>query len=274
MKALGPESLMSVHLFSEAGRLAYADRVSIGDPDFVRTPHGLTDPSYLHERSALIRMDATLGRASPGVPAPASGHRKAALASFGTDDALEFPSTSHVSIVDRYGNALAMTTTVENSFGSRLMTRGGFMLNNELTDFSFVPVDNGKPVANRLEAGKRPRSAMAPTIVYDAKGQVYAVAGSPGGPAIINYVAKTLIGILDWGLDPQAAIDLPNVGSRNGPTELEKDTPAEALEPKLKALGHDTRVIEQTSGAAAIVRTRTGWIGGADPRREGTVAGD
>jgi gamma-glutamyltranspeptidase / glutathione hydrolase len=167
-----------------------------------------------------------------------------------------------------------MTTTIEDMFGSRLMTRSGFLLNNELTDFSFAPVDEGKPVANRVEAGKRPRSSMAPTIVYDGKGKVYMVAGSPGGSAIINYVAKALVGVLDWGLDPQAAIDLPNVGSRNGPTELEKDTRVVALEPKLKALGHETRVMEHTSGLQAIVRTRSGWIGGADPRREGTAAGD
>jgi gamma-glutamyltranspeptidase/glutathione hydrolase len=167
-----------------------------------------------------------------------------------------------------------MTTTIEDAFGSRLMTRSGFLLNNELTDFTFVPEEGGKPVANRVEAGKRPRSAMAPTIVYDGKGKVAIVAGSPGGSAIINYVAKTLVGMLDWGLDPQAAIDLPNVGSRNGPTELEQDTAAVALEPKLKALGHEVRVMEHTSGLQAIMRTRTGWIGGADPRREGTAAGD
>jgi gamma-glutamyltranspeptidase / glutathione hydrolase len=274
MKTLGRESAMSVHLFSEAGRLAYADRDRyLADPDFVPTPPGLTDSAYLRARSALIRTDASMGRATAGVP-PASVRKKVALSDFGVGEALEFPSTSHISIVDKYGNALAMTTTIEDAFGSRLMTRGGFLLNNELTDFSFSPVEDGKPVANRVEAGKRPRSSMAPTIVYDAKGQVFMICGSPGGSAIINYVAKTLVGVLDWNLDPQAAIDLPNVGSRNGTTELEKDTSAVALEPKLKALGHETRVMEQTSGLQAIVRTREGWVGGADPRREGTVGGD
>jgi gamma-glutamyltranspeptidase/glutathione hydrolase len=276
LKALGVESLISVHLFGEAGNLAYADRnVYLADPDFVPPPAGLTDRTYLHERSALIRFDTSLGRAKAGTPPvrPAEG-RKLAQATLGVGEALEFASTSHISIVDKYGNALAMTTTIEDSFGSRLMTRGGFLLNNELTDFSFQPVDDGRPVANRVEAGKRPRSSMAPTIVYDAKGKVYMVAGSPGGSAIINYVAKTLIGVLDWNLDPQAAIDLPNVGSRNGPLELEKNTSAVALESKLKALGHETEVMEHTSGTQAIVRTRDGWIGGADPRREGTVAGD
>jgi gamma-glutamyltranspeptidase/glutathione hydrolase len=277
MKALGKGSLISVHLFSEAGRLAYADRNQyLADPDFVKPLAGLTDPAYLRERSALIKLDASMGRGKAGTPAttPAAQKKVAELRGFGAGSALEFPSTSHISIVDQFGNALAMTTTIEDMFGSRLMTRSGFLLNNELTDFSFAPVDEGKPVANRVEAGKRPRSSMAPTIVYDGKGQVYMVAGSPGGSAIINYVAKTLVGVLDWGLDPQAAIDLPNFGSRNGPTELEKDTAVAALEPKLKALGHETRVMEHTSGLQAIVRTRSGWIGGADPRREGTAAGD
>jgi gamma-glutamyltranspeptidase/glutathione hydrolase len=276
MRALGAGSLMSVHLFSEAGRLAYADRNQyFADPDFVTPPPGLIDPAYLRQRSALIKLDASMGRAKAGLPEVVpDARRKAARVDFGADNALEFPSTSHISIVDRYGNALAMTTTIEDAFGSRLMTKSGFLLNNELTDFSFAPVDDGKPVANRVEAGKRPRSSMAPTVVYDAKGQVYIVAGSPGGSAIINYVAKTLVGMLDWSLDPQAAIDLPNVGSRNGPTELEKNTAAVALEPKLKALGHETRVMEHTSGLQAIVRTRNGWIGGADPRREGVAKGD
>ena len=166
-----------------------------------------------------------------------------------------------------------MTTTIEDAFGSRLMTRGGFLLNNELTDFSFEPTEDGKPVANRIEGGKRPRSSMAPTIAYDELGRVAIVAGSVGGSAIINYVTKTLIGIIDWGLDPQAAIALPNFGSRNGPTELERDTPVAQLAPKLQALGADVRVTEFTSGTQAIVRTRDGWIGGADPRREGIVSG-
>jgi gamma-glutamyltranspeptidase/glutathione hydrolase len=269
LSALKPDSLISVHLFSEAGRLAYADRNQyLADPDFAPPPLGLLDPAYLRQRSGLIKIDASMGRAKPGLP-PAAPRRKLAA-----DTALELPATSHISIVDRYGNALAMTTSIEAAFGSRLMTRSGFLLNNELTDFSFVPTDEGKPVANRVEGGKRPRSSMAPTIVYDAKGRVVMVVGSPGGSAIINYVAKTLIGVLDWKLGPQAAIDLPNAGSRNGPTELEKNTAVVALEPKLRALGHETVVMEQTSGLQAIVRTRTGWIAGADPRREGTAKGE
>ncbi len=252
--------------------MAYADRgVYEADPDFYTPPAGLLDSSYLRGRSAMIQTNGSLGRARPGTPPERITPAK--KVAHGEGAALEFPSTSHISIVDRYGNALAMTTTIEDAFGSRLMTAGGFLLNNELTDFSFAPSEDGKPVANRVEAGKRPRSSMAPTIVYDRAGRVFLVAGSPGGSAIINYVAKTLIGVLDWGLDPQAAIALPNFGSRNGPTELEKDTPVAVLEPKLKALGAEVRVIDFTSGVQAIVRTKTGWIGGADPRREGTVRG-
>jgi gamma-glutamyltranspeptidase/glutathione hydrolase len=271
--SMGPASFWSVHFISEADRLAYADRgVYMADPDFYRPPEGLLDDRYLHERSLLIRATGSLGTAAPGDPQRARA--TAREVAFGPDAALEFPSTSHVSIVDRDGNAVSMTTTIEDGFGSRLMTESGFLLNNELTDFSFAPAADGKPVANRVEAGKRPRSSMSPTIVYDRQGRVYMIAGSPGGSAIINYVAKTLIGVVDWKLDPQAAIALPNFGSRNGPTELEKGTAAAALEPKLKALGHATRVMDHTSGIQAIVRTRSGWIGGADPRREGIVLGD
>ena len=272
LRAMGPASFWSVHFISEAGRLAYADRgVYEADPDFYTPPAGLLDAAYLRGRSAMIRTNASLGRAPPGKPPETTV--PATRIAYGEGTALEFPSTSHVSIVDRYGNAVAMTTTIEDVFGSRLMTAGGFLLNNELTDFSFVPSADGKTVANRVEAGKRPRSSMAPTIVYDRTGRVHLVAGSPGGSSIINFVAKSLIGVLDWGLDPQAAIALPNFGSRNGPTELEQGTPIVALEPKLRAMGADVRVVDLTSGVQAIVRTKTGWIGGADPRREGMARG-
>jgi len=187
---------------------------------------------------------------------------------------LELPSTSHVSIVDRDGNAVAMTSSIEDSFGSRLMTASGFLLNNELTDFTWVPTADGRPVANRIAGGKRPRSSMAPTLVFDPQGRLFMVVGAPGGTAIINYVVKTIVGVIDGQLDPQAAIDLPNIGSRNGPTELELETAATDLEPGLRALGHAVSVMRHPSGIQAIVRTDGGWIGGADPRREGTVRGD
>jgi gamma-glutamyltranspeptidase/glutathione hydrolase len=272
MGSIGSSDLISAHLFSEAGRLAYADRdMYVADPDFIAVPAGLTDRGYLRERSRLIRLDSSLGYAVPGEPPPVAA---ADNARFGRGQALELPSTSHISIVDRYGNAVAMTTTIEDAFGSKLLTAGGFLLNNELTDFSFTPVESGRPVANSVEGGKRPRSAMAPTIVYDAQRRVVVVAGSPGGPAIINYVAKTLIGILDRGLDPQTAVDLPNIGSRNGPTELERGTKAEALASKLEALGEATEIVDQNSGLQVIVRSAGRWLGGADSRREGTVSGD
>ena len=273
LRAMGRASFWSVHFFSEAGRLAFADRdVYEADPAFYTPPSGLLDPAYLRERSALIKADSSMKSAAPGNPPERRvAQKKVAL---GRGSALEFPSTSHISIVDKYGNALAMTTTIEDGFGSRLMTRGGFLLNNELTDFSFVPTDHGKPVANRVEGGKRPRSAMSPTIVYDKAGRVAIVTGSAGGSAIINYVAKTLVAIIDWDLDPQAALALPNFGSRNGPTELERNTGVAALEPKLRAIGAQVWVASQTSGGQAIVRAKSGWIGGADPRREGVVRGE
>ena len=272
LKAMGPASFWSTHFIAEAGRLAYADRAAyMADPDFVAPPAGLLDRDYLRERGALIRSTATLGRATAGTP-PEAARAPARVA--GEHDGMELPSTSHLSIVDARGNVVSFTTTIENGFGSRLMTEGGFLLNNELTDFSFAAVDGGKPVANRVEPGKRPRSSMAPTIVYDANGRVYMVTGSPGGSSIINYVVKTLVGVIDWELDPQAAIALPNFGSRNGPTELERGTAIAGLQEKLAAMGHQVAVIELTSGAQAILRTRNGWIGGADPRREGTVRGN
>jgi len=270
LRSLAPNSLFAAHFLSEAGRLAYADRnLYLADPDFVAVPRGLTDAGYLAARASLIRHDASMGRASAGIP-PGLRGEKAALA---PGEALEFPSTSHVSIVDRWGNAVAMTTTIEDGFGARLMVRG-FLLNNELTDFSMLPVEGGRVVANRVEGDKRPRSSMAPTIVYDAGGRIKMITGSPGGSAIINYVAKSLIGVLDWGLDPQAAIDLPNLGSRNGPTEIEKGSAAEDLVPKLRALGHEVKVIDFNSGLHAIVRAGGAWVGGADPRREGQVLGE
>ncbi len=262
----GPEA---AHWIAEAGRLAFADRaLYVADPDFLSVPtKGLTDGGYIKSRAALIDPAKSMGKAKPGDPP----FQKTFL--WGASDGIEF-GTSHMSIVDRNGNAVSMTTTIEDGFGARLMTKSGFLLNNELTDFSFAPLEDGKPVANRVEAGKRPRSSMAPTIVLDGNGKLYAVVGSPGGSLIINYVAKTLVGLLDWKLDPQVAVDLPNFGSRNGPTELEAGTEAEAWKAGLEAKGHEVKLIDQNSGIHAIVVTPGGLIGGADSRREGVAIGN
>ncbi|HVL70997.1 MAG TPA: gamma-glutamyltransferase [Beijerinckiaceae bacterium] len=259
----------AAHWFAEAARLAYADRaLYLADPDFVAVPvRGLIDRDYLKGRAGLVDPDKSMGRAKPGEP---PFHRRASLA---PADGVE-NGTSHISIVDGDGNAVSMTTTIEDGFGARLMTAGGFLLNNELTDFSFVPTEEGRPVANRVEGGKRPRSSMAPTIVFDAFDRLYLVTGSPGGSQIINYVAKTLVGILDWKLDPQVAVDLPNFGSRNGPTELERGTEAEGWKAALEGKGHEVRALDMTSGIQAIVVTPAGLVGGADGRREGVAIGD
>jgi gamma-glutamyltranspeptidase/glutathione hydrolase len=263
-----PLAADSVHLLAEAGRLAYADRARYAaDSDFEDVPvAGLLDRPYLAARSRLIRMTQSLGSAQPGEP----GHTKASQ--FGDDQALEWPSTSHISIVDAQGHALAMTTSIEAAFGSRIMVNG-YLLNNQLTDFSFVPTDHGQPVANRIAARKRPRSAMAPMLVFDQPGQFTMAVGSPGGSAIINYVAQTLIAMLDWHLDPQQAVSLPHYGSRNGPTELEQGRHLEGLVAQLETRGHTIALMDMTSGLAAIRKTEDGYAGGADPRREGAVKG-
>ncbi|HVP09326.1 MAG TPA: gamma-glutamyltransferase [Burkholderiales bacterium] len=263
-------SAEAVHLFAEAGRLAYADRDHyVGDPEFVDVPTaGLVDPAYLRGRSMLIRRDRSMGRAAPGTP-------PGARAALGADATVEAGGTSHLSIVDADGNAVAMTTSIESAFGSRLFVRG-FLLNNELTDFSFAPGEAGRPAANRVEGGKRPRSAMAPTLVF-ARGRddrLLLAAGSAGGPSIINYVAKLLVGVIDWKLGVLGAIAAPNMGSRNGDTELERGSAAEALAPALRALGHPVAVHAMTSGSQAILVAPGGLQGGADPRREGVALGN
>nr|WP_232000510.1 gamma-glutamyltransferase [Pseudomonas asplenii] len=263
----------AVHLIAEAERLAYADRgLYVADSDFVPVPvAGLIDPAYQAERARLI-SERSLGKAEPGVPAGL----QVALA---PDRSPMRISTSQIVAVDDQGSAVSMTTTVESSFGSHLMVEG-FMLNNQLTDFSFIPSENGKPVANRVEPGKRPRSSMAPTLVFDRQnGEFLGTVGSPGGSQIIEYVAKTLVGLLDWNLDPQAAINLPNFGSRNGPTELEPGLFSAPTIDTLKQQGHEINELEMTSGTQAIMRVRDAqgrmsWAGGADPRREGEALGD
>ena len=261
-----------LHRYTEAARLAFADRaVYLGDPDFVTPPAGdwqsLLAPDYLKQRAALIGP-TSMKVAQAGTP---GGARLA----YAPMPAQPEYGTSHISIVDGEGRAVAMTTTIEDQFGARQMVRG-FLLNNELTDFSFAPRDaQGRPVANRVQPGKRPRSSMSPTLVFDkASGQLVMSAGSPGGALIIHYTAKTLLGTLAWGLNPQQAVSLPNFGSTNGPTLLEeKRFPPATLE-ALKARGHELREIPMTSGLQAIQRVPGGLFGGADPRREGIVAGD
>ncbi len=307
-----------VHVFTQAGRLAFADRNQyVADPDFVLQPTGMLDRDYLKRRASLIGP-RDMGRALPGDP-PGAPHLRVSEAT------LERPGTSHLSIIDAWGNAIAMTTTIEDQFGARLMVRG-FLLNNQLTDFSFAAQANGLPVANRVEPGKRPRSSMAPTLVFAqsasasafpaitappasarhhartgssatrastrsstiaakppadsviAPGPLLMTLGSPGGSQIIGYVARTLLATIGDGLDVQAAISMPNLGNRNGPTELEAGRVSASLADSLRAKGHEIREIDMTSGLQAIERRcdragRCTLAGGADPRREGLVIG-
>jgi gamma-glutamyltranspeptidase/glutathione hydrolase len=262
-----PESADTVHLFIEAARLAYADRTRfIADPDFVRVPvRGLLAADYLDKRARLIGE-----RAMSDAPA---GEPEGAPAVALVPDT-ERAGTSHFSIVDAAGDALAMTSTIENAFGSRILVRG-FLLNNELTDFSFVPSARGLPAANRVEAGKRPRSSMSPTFVFSPDGALHMALGSPGGPLIVDYVAKTLVGALDWRLDAQAAISLPNFAGIENRALIERGARYESLLGDALALrGHALRFVPLTSGVQAIERVANGWRGAVDPRREGLARGE
>lgn len=270
-----------LHLYTESARLAFADRAQyVGDPQFVAAPAGawnsLLDERYLSQRAALIDpTGARMARALPGQPGSSTS-------SYAPMAAQTEHGTSHISVVDAYGNALAMTTTIEDAWGARLMVNrgvgleGGFLLNNQLTDFSFAPTGaDGKPVANRVEPGKRPRSSMSPTLVFDAdSGALLASLGSPGGGFIIHFVAKTLYGMLHWGLNPQQAIDLPNFGAMDEVLILEQGRFEPAAVAALKDRGHKVIQLPLPSGLQAIARTPQGWFGGADPRREGVVIGD
>ena len=265
--ALGPKSPDAWRLIGDASRLAFADRGRyMADSDFVPVPtDGLVAPDYLAKRAELLKRDTALTDAEPGMPE--FDH----TLNWADDTSIELPSTSHISIVDQYGNALSMTTTIENAFGSRLMVRG-FLLNNELTDFSFRSHVAGVPIANRVEPGKRPRSSMAPTIVMK-DGDPVLVIGSPGGSRIIGYVAKTLIAYLDWNLNIQEAIALPHLINRFGAYDLEVGTSALDLAAPLQEMGFETSVRPLTSGLQAIV-IGDALQGGADPRREGISLGD
>ncbi len=260
-----PGSADAVHLISEASRLAFADRARyLADPDFVDIPvDALLDPAYLRRRAAQIRMWISMGGAE-------AGERSGALA---PGETLESPSTTHLSVIDGAGNAVAMTSSIESAFGSRLMVRG-FLLNNQLTDFSFRAERDGVAVANRVEPGKRPRSSMSPTLVLDRDGGVVMAVGSPGGSRIIGYVAKTILAVLDWRLDIQRAIELPHHVNRNGATDLEAGTRLARAAGQLEALGHEVKVRDLNSGLHGIVVAAGRLMGGADPRREGVALGD
>jgi gamma-glutamyltranspeptidase/glutathione hydrolase len=263
--ALSPRAL---HLIAEAEKLAFADRNRyLGDPDFVAIPDGLLDPGYLETRRALIEPLAAMAKVAPGVP---PGLKQP----FGRDATRERAGTSQISIIDADGNALSMTTTIEGAFGSHNWA-AGFLLNNELTDFSFRPTDaEGRPVANAVGPEKRPRSSMSPTIVFNDKGEVFAVLGSPGGSRIILYVVKTLIALIDWGMDAQQAADLLNFGSQGRGFEIELTGDAVWTALQVKTFGHAMAPSLMNSGTHIVMRRGDRLEGGADWRREGVALGD
>lgn len=268
LAGMGPEDPQAWRLIGDASRQAFADRGRyMADSDFVPMPtKGLVDPEYLTARAENLKGDTALESVSPGTPA--FDH----ALNWADNVSIERPSTSHISIVDSQGNALSMTTTIENGFGSRLMAPGGFLLNNELTDFSFRSHRDGVPIANRVEPGKRPRSSMSPTIVMQ-DGAPVLVIGSPGGSRIIGYVAQAIIAHLDWGMNVQAALDMPHAVNRFGTYDLEEGTSAVALEGPLTEMGYKVNIRGLNSGLHAIQITPEGLVGGADPRREGIALG-
>ncbi|MEI6894522.1 MAG: gamma-glutamyltransferase [Colwellia sp.] len=261
-----PNALPAVHLLTQSARLAFADRSKyIADSDFVNVPvKGLLAAEYLAKRATLIDEKRDMGQAVAGNPTNGLA--------FANDNAIERPSTSHFVVIDKDGNSVSMTSSIENGFGSALMVQG-FILNNQLTDFSLAPRQEGKLVANRVQPLKRPRSSMAPTMVFNEDNSLRLVLGSPGGSRIINYVVQTIVGVLDWQLDVQQAINLPKVTNRNHVTTLEQDTELVKLKPALEARGHQVKVRPLNSGLHAIEVTQFGLVGAADPRREGLALG-
>ena len=259
-----PNSPNFIHLFSEAGSLAYADRdYYIADPDFVDIPvNGMLNEDYISERSKLIKKETSLRDRKPGKP---KGYKK-----FSKNVDISRPSTSHLVIVDNFGNSISLTSTIEGPFGSHLMA-GGFMLNNELTDFSLIPKKNGLFVANRVEANKRPRSSMTPTIIFNPEGEIYALTGSPGGNSIIGYVTKSVMAMVDWDLSPQDTVSLPHFIRKGENTELERGTDIVRYKQFLEKKGHKVVIIPKVSGLQIIKKKNKGFIGGTDPRGEGLV---
>lgn len=266
LEGMGPMTLTAVHFIAEAEKLAYADRDKfIGDPDFVDVPvEEMLDPAYLRSRADEIDASYSMGKAAPGRVADERAMN------WGMNQPVDLPSTSHFSILDSNGNVVSMTTSVEGPFGSHLMA-GGMMLNNQLTDFSFAPEADGKPVANAVAPGKRPRSSMTPVIVFDEDGEFRAAVGSPGGSRIIGYVTQTLIALIDWDMDMAGAVGLPRFLDRNGALEIEAGTPLEQMKPQLEELGHTVEVRQLMSGLHGILVLPDGLDGAADPRRDGNV---
>ena len=261
-----PMSIEAAHLFTQASKLAFADRGKyMADADFINVPvEGLIDASYLKQRSSLIG-DKDMGKAIAGTPPNADKNWKASISP-------EQPSTTHFSIIDKEGNGFSMTSSIEMAFGSTVMVRG-FLLNNQLTDFSFSDTKDDTLIANRVQAGKRPRSSMSPFMIFDKDDNLVMLIGSPGGSRIINYVAKTMLGVLEWNMDIQTAISMPHYINRNGDTDLEKGTVAVNLKEGLEAKGHKINIRDLNSGLHGIVITKDGLQGGADPRRVGRALG-
>jgi gamma-glutamyltranspeptidase/glutathione hydrolase len=261
-----PDSVEFANLYTQASAMSYADREKfIADSDFTNLPFAaMINTAYLERRAQNIDVDKKWRRARAGNPY--------AEANVALGTSMELPNTSHVSIVDKEGNAVSMTTSIEFMFGSGIMVEG-FLLNNQLTDFSFAPTKDRFPVPNRVEPGKRPRSAMSPTMVFDKEGNLEVVVGSPGGSRIVSYVAQTLIGVIDFDLDIQQAINMPKITNRNDYTALEKGTPIANLEGALTELGHNVKVVDLNSGLHGIQFKSGKLIGGADPRREGIAVG-
>jgi len=278
LKPLGAESPETAHLFAEASRLAYADRgLYLADSDFVAIPGTLLDPEYLAQRAKLIDPKKSMGKATAGSPPGTAG------LDWGRHESTEAPSTTHMVAVDSEGNTASMTASIEGAFGSHIMVRG-FLLNNELTDFSFLAERDGKPVANRVQPQKRPRSSMSPVLVFHRRHKpgeprrLHLAVGSPGGSRIIEYVTWALVRMLDFGVGIQDALGRPHVVNRNGVTELERlkgQGPwAARLKSALEALGHTVKVRDLNSGLQGLMAVEGGYIGAADPRREGIALGD
>ena len=266
LQKYGPNSKEFVHLFSQSSALAFADRNQyVADTDFTNLPAlSLVNAAYLAERAQHVGLNKPLTKVEAGTPY--------LNVMVGDDQTAELPSTSHFSIVDKEGNAISMTTSIEFMFGSGVMV-DGFLLNNQLTDFSLAPSKNGFQALNRVEPNKRPRSSMSPTMVFNDKGELELIIGSPGGSRIIDYVAQTIINVVDFKMNIQEAINAPRVTNRNDYTALEKGTQLPALQAELEKQGHNVRVIDLNSGLHGIQLIDGKLIGGADPRREGVAIG-